>query len=115
MGGLIGFILGYYVGAKDGPERLGELRKALEDIAESQDFQALRASLMMMAQQTMGKMTENLSSERNPDGMTPGDAWKTISESEEFRGLISTGTVVLQGVLANVLPQNKGNGHAEQH
>jgi len=113
MGGLIGFILGYYAGAKDGPERLEELRRALEEITASEDFQALRGSLMMMAQQWLGQMREGLSAEKGPDAMTPGNAWKAISESEEFRSLISSGAVLLQGVMANVRPQSKGNGHAE--
>jgi hypothetical protein len=43
--------------------------------------------------------------------MSAGDAWKVISESAEFRGLLATGASLLQGVMASVAPQ-RTNGHA---
>src|SRR4029450_9485888 len=46
------------------------------------------------------------------DALNTGDAWKVISESAEFRGLLATGASLLQGVLSTVVPQERGNGHA---
>jgi hypothetical protein len=112
MGGLIGFILGYYVGAKDGPERLEELREALVSISESSDFQALRMSPTMMIQQTLNQVQSNLGANGSDKPLSTSEAWKTISESEEFKGLMATGAVVLQNVLSSALPQAPSNGHA---
>jgi hypothetical protein len=44
MGALIGFVFGYLVGAKAGPEGLEELRKAWEVVSKSEEFQALGAT-----------------------------------------------------------------------
>jgi len=113
MGGLVGFILGYYVGAKDGPERLEELRQALDSILASPDFQALRGSAALMVQQALTQLQTNVGANKRPDAITAGAAWKLIAESEEFRGLLASGAAMLQGVLSNVTPQKRGNGHAE--
>ena len=110
MGGLVGFLLGYYVGAKDGPERLSQLLQSAQDIANSSEFQGLRASLMALVQQTLGQLQQNVTP--NPDGISTGEAWKVISESAEFRGLLATGASLLQGVLTSVVPPARGNGHA---
>src|SRR5215472_1917787 len=105
MGGLIGFLLGYYVGAKDGPERLAQLLESAQGIANSSEFQALRASLVTLAQQYAAQFQQNLAPQRGRDAITTGDAWKVISESPEFRGLLATGASLLQGVLSSVVPQ----------
>lgn len=110
MGGLVGFLLGYYVGAKDGPERLEQLVQSAKDILSSTEFQSLQASLMALAQQTLGQVQQ--SAQPNGDAMNAGAAWKVISESPEFRGLLATGASLLQGVLTTVTPQARGNGHA---
>jgi hypothetical protein len=111
MGGLVGFLLGYYLGAKDGPERLSQLLQSVQDVANSSEFQALRTSLMTLAQQRMEQLQGNLAPQRG-DGFSTGEAWKVISESAEFRGLVATGASLLQGVLSSVVPQDRGNGHA---
>jgi len=53
MGGLVGFLLGYYVGAKDGPERLEQLLRSAQEILNSTEFQSLQPSLRALAQQTL--------------------------------------------------------------
>jgi hypothetical protein len=60
MGGLVGFLLGYYLGAKDGPERLEKLLQSAQDVANSNEFQALRTSLASLAQQTLGQVQQNV-------------------------------------------------------
>ena len=112
MGGLVGFLLGYYLGAKDGPERLSQVLQSAQDIANSSEFQALRASLVTLAQQTPEQLQQNIAPQHGSGAMSTGDAWKVISESAEFRGLVATGASLLQGVLSSVVPQDRGNGHA---
>jgi hypothetical protein len=110
MGGLVGFLLGYFVGAKDGPERLEQLLQSAQDILKSSEFRGLQTSLVALAQQTLGQLKQNAGP--GLDAMSAGDAWKVISESAEFRGLLATGASLIQGVLTNVIPQARGNGHA---
>lgn len=113
MGGLVGFLLGYYVGAKDGPERLEQVLRSAQEILRSTEFQALQASVMALAQQTLGQLQQNVAPKPG-ETMSAGAAWKVISESPEFRGLLATGASLLQGVLTTVAPQAPGNGHATQ-
>ena len=112
MGGLVGFLLGYYVGAKDGPQRLEQLLQSAQDILKSTEFQALQMSIMTLAQQTLGQLQQNVTPQPGSDAMSAGAAWKVISESPEFRGLVATGASLLQGVITSVVPQTRGNGHA---
>jgi hypothetical protein len=112
MGGLVGFLLGYYLGAKDGPERLEKLVQSAHDVANSTEFQALRASLLTLVQQTLGQVQQNMGAAAGSDSMSAGDAWKVIAESPEFRGIVASGTSLLQGVLSSMAPQTRGNGHA---
>lgn len=44
MGALIGFIVGYYMGTKDGRERLAELKESMETIRNSAEVQEMIAS-----------------------------------------------------------------------
>ena len=112
MGGLVGFLLGYYVGAKDGPQRLEQLLRSAQEILSSSEFQSLQASLAALAQQTLGQLQQNIAPQPGSEAMNAGTAWKVISESAEFRGLVATGASLLQGVISNVVPQARGNGHA---
>ena len=112
MGGLVGFLLGYYVGAKDGPERLEQLLRSAQEILDSTEFQSLQTSLRALAQQTLGQLQQNVTPRPGSDAISAGAAWKVISESPEFRGLLATGASLLQGVISNVVPQARNNGHA---
>lgn len=112
MGGLVGFLLGYYVGAKDGPERLEQLLRSAQEILDSTEFRSLQASVMALAQQTFGQLQQNVAPQAGTDGMSAGAAWKVIADSPEFRGLLATGASLLQGVLSSVAPQTRSNGHA---
>jgi hypothetical protein len=44
MGALVGFIIGYYMGTKDGRERLVELKQAVEEIRNSPEVQGIVAN-----------------------------------------------------------------------
>jgi hypothetical protein len=106
MRGLVGFLLGYYIGTKDGPERLSQL---LHDVANSSEVQALR--VVTLAQQMLSQMQENGAPRRGPESMSARDAWKVISESAELRGFLATGATLLQDLLS-IVRQDRGNGHA---
>lgn len=68
MGGLVGFVVGYYLGARDGPERLEELRRSLDEILASQEFRALRQSAGIIAKQALAQLWSQLS---NPPASGP--------------------------------------------
>ena len=108
MRGLVGFLLGYYIGTKDGPERLSRL---LHDVANSSEVQALRAHLVTLAQQMQSPLQENGAPQRGPESMSARDAWKVISESAELRGFLATGATLLQDLLS-IVQQDRGNGRA---
>ena len=112
MGGLVGFLLGYYVGAKDGPGRLEKVLESAVRIANSSEFQAVRASVVTVVQQSLGQLQQNLGSQRT-DALNPTEAWKLIADSPEVKGLLATGASLLQTVLTNVVTQQgRTNGHA---
>jgi hypothetical protein len=58
MGALAGFIVGYVLGTKAGPEALERLRRAWDDIRESEDFRDLVASATGMAEQVVNRVGE---------------------------------------------------------
>jgi hypothetical protein len=64
MNALLGFVFGYVVGAKAGPESIDELRRAWEAIRSSEEFQGLLAAgsayLRQMIEQGGGSIFETL-------------------------------------------------------
>jgi hypothetical protein len=44
MGALIGFVIGYYLGTKDGRGRLAELQQSVDTIRNSPEVQAMLAN-----------------------------------------------------------------------
>jgi hypothetical protein len=92
MRALVAFLFGYYLGAKDGPERLSKLVQSARDIGNSSEFQALRSNLAALGEQALEQLHHN------------------ISESAEIRELLA----LLQAVLANVVPPDPDRGHAPQ-
>jgi hypothetical protein len=115
MGAVLGFVMGYVLGAKEGPERFEELRKAWETIVNSEEFQGLLntgTSLFMSAVQSGktsvgdalgglfsgdGQLGETLSSFSNNVPLM--DAWKTLSKSPEIQSMILSGVGILGGMM----------------
>ena len=109
MRALVAFLLGYYLGAKDGPERLSKLAQSARDIMNSSEFQTLRSNGAALAEQALEQLRQNI----DPHGAgaaSMGDLWKTISESAEIRELLA----LLQTVLENVRPSEPDQRHAPQ-
>jgi len=115
MGALLGFMLGYVLGAKEGPERFDELRKAWETIVNSEEFKGMIATGTSIFQSTFeeGKMSvaETLGSMLSGNGHLAEtilgfsgnrplmDAWQTLSKSPEIQALISNGISMIGGLM----------------
>jgi hypothetical protein len=114
MGALIGFMFGYVVGAKAGPEGLEELRKAWEVVSKSEEFQGLVATLKGFLLNLMTQGGAGLSAQLRSltagngnllkmigaaEGAGLEDAWARIAESEEFKAFVASGTAMLGNVL----------------
>jgi hypothetical protein len=108
---LAGFLLGYYLGTRDGPERLSQLAR---DIADSPEFRAVRSNLEAVAKRTLDELKQNFDPGRKPDPNLVGDAWKAISESEALRELLATGASMLEAVLSSIVSQHQDRRHAPQ-
>ena len=115
MGAVLGFMIGYVLGAKEGPERFEELRKAWETIVNSEEFQGMLntgTSLFMSTVQNGkasigealggllsddGQLGETLSSFSNNGALM--DAWKTLSKSPEIQSTILSAVGMLGGLM----------------
>ena len=115
MGAVLGFMMGYVLGAKEGPERFEELRKAWETIVNSEEFQGMLntgTSFFMNAVESGkasigdtlggllsgdGQLGETLSSFTNNGALM--DAWKTLSKSPEIQSLIMNGVAMFGGLM----------------
>lgn len=115
MGAVLGFMIGYVLGAKEGPERFEELRKAWETIVNSEEFQGMLntgTSLFMSTVQNGkasigealggllsgdGQLGETLSSFSNNGALM--DAWKTLSKSPEIQSTILGAVGMLGGLM----------------
>jgi hypothetical protein len=115
MGAALGFMMGYVLGAKEGPERFEELRKAWETIVNSEEFQGMLntgTSLLMSTFQNGkasvgdalggltsgdGQLGETLSSFMKNGPLM--DAWKTLSKSPEIQSLILNGVAMFGGMM----------------
>ena len=109
MRALVAFLLGYYLGAKDGPERLSKLVQSARDIVNSAEFQALGSNLAALAKQTLEQLQQTIA----PHGSGAArmdDLWKAISESAEIRELLA----LLQALLASVAPPDPDRSHPPQ-
>src|SRR5271156_3524569 len=113
MGTLLGFAIGYYLGSKTGPNGIDDLLKAWQTIKESEDYQALAATLSATLESAMhrggeaaGKWIAGISSLGDELGAEQiketvsanGDLhglWEKISQSAEVAGLVSTGTAMV--------------------
>jgi hypothetical protein len=113
MGTLLGFALGYFLGTKAGPNGIDDLLKAWRSIRESEDYQALSAtvsaslaSVMEQGQETVANLISGLMSRRSGFGVSQliglagangnlNGVWETISKSADVQGLMSTGAAMV--------------------
>jgi hypothetical protein len=115
MGAILGFMMGYVLGAKEGPERFEELRKAWETIVNSDEFKGMLATGTSIFQSTFeqgklsvgetlgsllsgnGNLAETVSSFSSSRPLM--DAWQTLSKSPEIQAMIASGVSLLGGLM----------------
>jgi hypothetical protein len=112
MGTLLGFALGFYLGARTGPERLDELVKAWQTIRESEDFKALSATAQATVQsfiEQAGASAANVlatligarrESEderaRRAAGRNGAQGlWTAVAQSADVQGVVSTAAALV--------------------
>lgn len=114
MGTLAGFVVGFLVGARSGPESVQQIVKAWEAISSSEEFLGMRAmalgylqSLLAQGGGELGDQLRSLLAGQIDLAKANGHgdhgliaAWSKISASEEFRALLASGTAMLGGMLA---------------
>ena len=128
MGTLVGFAIGYYLGSKTGSNRIDDLLKAWQTIKESEDYQALAATLTATLESAMhrggeaaGKLVASLSSlsgEAAAEQLKPvgGNGnlrglWEQVSQSAEVQGLVSTGAAMVMQWLEQGAPETREGTH----
>lgn len=110
-----GFVFGYVLGAKAGPEKLEELKQAWRAVVESEEFKGLFATATASVQSALaqggGNVAEQLQRLTAGEGELReawrrisggGDllqAWNRISESGELQRLMSLGTTLIGNAL----------------
>jgi hypothetical protein len=116
MGALIGFILGYSLGVKAGPEGYERLRQAWQEISNSEEFKGLVATGTAFLENMLAQGQANLAGQiaemsgSNGGGLQQAiqkmsgngdllDAWNRISSSDQFRNLVANGMAIVGGVL----------------
>jgi hypothetical protein len=115
MGAALGFMIGYVLGAKEGPEHFEELRKAWQTIVNSEEFQGMLNTGTALFMSTVqngkasiaealggllsgdGQLGETLSSFSNNGALM--DAWKTLSKSPEIQSTILSAVGMLGGLM----------------
>jgi len=127
MGTLIGFVFGYVVGAKAGPEGLEELRRAWQTIVQSEEVKGLAATVTTFVQGALaqggGAVAEQLGRLSAGNGDVVGETLRRMSgggdllaalsrltESPELRELVSAGTALVGGVLAQATVRGPDGG-----
>jgi hypothetical protein len=113
MGTLLGFALGYFLGTKAGPGGIDDLLKAWRPIQESEDYQALYAtvsaslaSVREQGREAVVNLISGLVSRRGAFGVSQliglaganvnlNDVWESIAKSADVQGLMSTGAAML--------------------
>jgi hypothetical protein len=115
MGALIGFIFGYVVGAKAGPEGYERLREAWQTISESDEWKGLVATATAFVQNAVTEGGEGIVQRLEETVAGHGEvgeawrkltgdgdlarAWSAISESDAVQEVLSGGIALLGNVL----------------
>lgn len=128
MGTLVGFAVGYYLGRKTGPNGIDDMRKAWQTIKESEDYQAVAATVTATLESAVhrggeaaGKLVASLSSlsgEAAAEQLKPvgGNGnlrglWEQVSQSAEVQGLVSTGAAIVMQWLGQGAPETREGTH----
>jgi len=95
MGALAGFILGYYLGVKQGPEGYAQLRQALDGLLASPEVKSLLERVPFLTA-SGGKGAGRLET-------VPGEqvtaVFRALAESEAIQSLLARGLNFARGLL----------------
>ena len=100
MGALIGFILGYIVGAKAGPEGYDEVVRSIRTLMESEEWKGLVATATGFLGNTLAQGGDAVAEQLRSSSEDLAKTFSKIMDSEELQRLIATGTALLGSVLA---------------
>jgi hypothetical protein len=98
MGAMAGFILGYIVGMKQGPEGYAKLRQALDDVLGSPDAKALLERVPFLS----GNLTGGGAGHNGSPGLDLGAAVRAVAESDALQALVAGGLDLARGLLERV-------------
>jgi hypothetical protein len=98
MGALAGFILGYYLGAKQGPEGYAQLRQALETILASPEVKALLERVPFL-HATGGNGNGAPRGEVSEAGKLTA-VFRALAESEAIQSLLAGGVDFARSLLS---------------
>lgn len=107
MGALVGFVVGYMLGAKQGPDGYAKLRQTVDTVLGSPEFKAMVERGLdlsaLLGFQRDGKAGANGAAgqlkallEHNGE---MGSSWRTIADSETVKSLVAGGLSLASGLL----------------
>jgi hypothetical protein len=99
MGTLVGFVAGYILGARQGPEGHAKLRQAIETLLGTPEFKALVERGLVLSELMTGGGRAAREGSNGANGQSrgllePGQlqaTWRTIADSETFQSVVATG------------------------
>lgn len=89
MGALAGFILGYYLGVKQGPEGYAQLRQALDSVLASPEAKALLERIPFVS--AVGGTGNGAGRVELPAGEQLAQVFRALAESEALQSLLAGG------------------------
>lgn len=104
MGTLVGFALGFYLGARTGPNGIDKMIEAWQTIRESEDFKALSATAQATLQNLIeqgGARVANLVAGMMGEGGEPQSrrAEEPAARNGDLQGLVSAGAALVMQLL----------------
>ena len=97
MGALAGFILGYYLGAKQGPEGYAQLRQAMETILAAPEVKALLERVPFLHTARGGNGNGAHRDEGGEGGLAA--LFRALAGSEAIQSLVAGGLDFARGLL----------------
>jgi len=102
MRALMGFAMGYVLGAKAGPKGFEELKEAFFTILRSEEFKELMLAGTTLARDVAERGRGKLAEQMKAMGAKNGDlaqAWRRVADSHEFEMLLKHGAGVLDQIV----------------
>ena len=117
MRALMGFAMGYVLGAKAGPKGFEELKEAFMTIVKSEEFKGLMMAGTTVARDFAERGRTKLAEQVKSMGARNGDlaqAWRRVAESREFEMLVKHGAGVIDELLEQAQPRHGADRRDER-